>query len=55
MLAFPILAIAIALIAIGRGGGKQYFDERPRDRVARRMLFYLGIVVLVASLGAWFI
>lgn len=55
MLAFPVLAVALALIAIGRGGNKQVFDERRRDRIARQVLFYLGIAILIASIGAWFV
>jgi hypothetical protein len=50
MLRFPVIAFAIALIAIGRGGGDQYFDERRRDRIARQVLLVSGIAILTA----WF-
>ena len=55
MLAFPVIAVALALIAIGRAGSKQFFDERRRDRIARRVLFYFGIAILVACIGTWFV
>jgi hypothetical protein len=56
MLAFPVIAFAVALIAIGRGAGSQFFgDERRRDRIARQVLLWLGIAILIADLGWWFI
>jgi ABC-type dipeptide/oligopeptide/nickel transport system permease subunit len=55
MLAFPVIAIAIALIAIGRGGDKMFLEERGRDRMARRVMLVLGIVILVVSLATFFL
>jgi len=51
VLAFPILAVAIALVAIGRGGNKMFFEERPRDAMARRVMFWAGIGILVLDIG----
>jgi hypothetical protein len=52
MLAFPVIALAVALIAIGRGamGGQLLEYERKRDRYARYFCFTLGIVILVGWL-----
>jgi ABC-type dipeptide/oligopeptide/nickel transport system permease subunit len=55
MLAFPVIALAIALIAIGRGGDKLFLEERRRDRAARRAMLVVGIVILVVSLATFFI
>ena len=51
MLAFPGIALAIALIAIGRGSSKLFLEERRRDRVARQGMLVLGIAILIVSLG----
>jgi hypothetical protein len=53
LLLFPIIAIAVALIVIGRGASKQFFDERPRDQIARRVCLVLGIVILVIYAISW--
>jgi hypothetical protein len=55
MLAFPVIAFAVALIVIGRGSSRLYLEERRRDRVARRVMLVLGIVVLIVSLGSFFL
>jgi hypothetical protein len=47
MLFFPVLAVAVALIVIGRGGDNQFFEERRRDRIARTVLLWLGILILL--------
>jgi hypothetical protein len=47
MLFFPVLALAVALIAIGRGGNNQFFEERRRDHIGRTVLLWLGILVLL--------
>jgi hypothetical protein len=52
VLAFPVIALAVALIAIGRGGNKLFLDERRRDRVARQTMLALGILILVAYAGS---
>jgi uncharacterized membrane protein HdeD (DUF308 family) len=54
MLAFPLLAFAIALIAIGRGSAKLFLDERRRDRIARQVMLALGILLLIASIAFLF-
>jgi hypothetical protein len=54
MLAFPLIALAIALIAIGRGSSKLHLDERRRDRIARQLMLGLGILLLLASLASLF-
>jgi hypothetical protein len=54
MLRFPLIAFCIALIAIGRGSSNQYFEERRRDLVARRMLLVLGIGICIL-LGCFFL
>jgi hypothetical protein len=54
MLAFPLIAVAIALIAIGRGSSKLHLDERRRDRIARQVMLALGIVILIASIAFLF-
>jgi hypothetical protein len=50
MLRFPMIALAVALIAIGRGSDALFFEERERDQVARKVMLILGIGVLVG----WF-
>ncbi len=49
-LLFPIIAFAIALIAIGRGAASGQFleIERKRDRIARHVCLLAGIAILVA-------
>jgi hypothetical protein len=53
---FPVIALALALIAIGRGAASGQFREveRKRDRIARYVLLSLGIAILVAYAGWWF-
>jgi hypothetical protein len=53
---FPVIALALALIAIGRGAASGQFleVERKRDRIARYVLLSLGIAILVAYAGWWF-
>jgi len=57
MLAFPVVAFALALIAIGRGAlSGQFLEvERKRDRIARHVCLALGIVVLAAYAASWLI
>jgi hypothetical protein len=52
---FPVIALALALIAIGRGAASGQFREveRKRDRIARYVLLSLGIAILVAYAGWW--
>ena len=52
MLAFPVIALAVALIAIGRGAmSGQFLEyERKRDRYARYICFGLGMAILAAWL-----
>jgi hypothetical protein len=52
----PVIAFAVALIAIGRGAASGQFleVERKRDRIARHVLLVLGIAILVAFSG-WLI
>ena len=47
---FPVIALALALIAIGRGAASGQFREveRKRDRIARYVCLALGIAILVA-------
>jgi hypothetical protein len=47
---FPIIALALALIAIGRGAASGQFleVERKRDRIARHICFVSGIAILIA-------
>ena len=54
---FPVIALALALIAIGRGAASGQFREveRKRDRMARYVLLSLGIAILVAYAGWWFL
>jgi hypothetical protein len=54
---FPVIALALALIAIGRGAASGQFREveRKRDRIARYVLLSLGIAILVAYAGWWFL
>ncbi len=49
-LLFPIIAFALALIAIGRGAASGQFleIERKRDRIGRRVCLVAGIAILVA-------
>jgi hypothetical protein len=57
MLAFsPVIALALALIAIGRGAMSGQFREveRKRDRIARYVCLTSGIGILVAS-ASWLI
>jgi hypothetical protein len=54
MLAFPLIALAIALIAIGRGSSKLHLDERRRDRIARQVMLAIGILLLILSIALWF-
>jgi len=48
-----VIALALALIAIGRGAlSGQFLEvERKRDRIARYVCFELGIAILLASAG----
>jgi hypothetical protein len=50
VLFFPVIALALALIAIGRGAASGQFleVERKRDRIARHICLGLGIAILVA-------
>lgn len=52
---FPVVALALALIAIGRGAmSGQFLEvERKRDRIARYVSLSLGIAILVAYAGWW--
>ena len=47
---FPVIALALALIAIGRGAASGQFREveRKRDHIARYVCLTLGIAILVA-------
>jgi hypothetical protein len=57
MLAFsPVIALALGLIAIGRGALSGQFREveRRRDRVARHVCLALGIAILIAS-ASWLV
>ena len=56
MLAFPVIALALALIAIGRGAVSGQFREieRKRDRIARYVSLALGIAILSVYIG-WLI
>jgi len=49
-LLFPVIAFAIALIAIGRGAASGQFleVERKRDRIARHICLVAGIAILIA-------
>jgi hypothetical protein len=53
---FPVIALGVALIAIGRGAMSGQFREaeRKRDRIARYVCFTLGIAILIAS-ASWLI
>jgi hypothetical protein len=57
VLAFPVIALAVALIAIGRGAmSGQFLEvERKRDRYARYFCLALGIVILVTWFISWFV
>jgi hypothetical protein len=50
VLLFPVIALAIALIAIGRGAASGQFleIERKRDRIARHICLVAGIAILIA-------
>ncbi len=52
----PVISLALALIAIGRGAASGQFREveRRRDRYTRHVCLALGISLLVAYAG-WFI
>jgi hypothetical protein len=52
---FPVIAFAVALIAIGRGAlSGQFLEvERRRDRIARHVCLTLGIVILIAYAASW--
>lgn len=56
MLAFPVIALALALIAIGRGAASGQFREveRKRDSIARYVSLALGIAILSVYIG-WLI
>jgi hypothetical protein len=47
---FPVIALALALIAIGRGAASGQFREveRKRDRIARQLCLVTGIAILIA-------
>jgi hypothetical protein len=47
---FPVIAVALALIAIGRGAASGQFleVERKRDRIARHICLVAGISILIA-------
>jgi hypothetical protein len=49
VLLFPVIALALALIAIGRGAASGQFleVERKRDRIARHICLAAGIVILI--------
>jgi len=51
----PVIALALALIAIGRGAASGQFleVERRRDRIARHVLLALGVGILVISAACW--
>jgi hypothetical protein len=55
MLAFPVIAFAVALIAIGRGAlSGQFLEvERRRDRIARYTCLTLGVLILVGYAAWW--
>jgi hypothetical protein len=44
---FPLIDFCKALIAIGRGSSNQFFEERRRDRIARKVLLVLGIGICI--------
>jgi hypothetical protein len=50
VLLFPVIALALALIATGRGAASGQFleVERKRDRIARHICLAAGIVILIA-------
>jgi hypothetical protein len=52
---FPVIALALALIAIGRGAASGQFreEERKRDRIARYVCFALGVAILIADILYW--
>lgn len=49
LLFFLVIALAIALIAIGRGAASGQFREekRSRDRIARHACLITGITILI--------
>jgi hypothetical protein len=53
---FPVISLALALIATGRGAASGQFHEveRRRDRYARYVCLALGLSLLVAYVG-WLI
>jgi hypothetical protein len=50
VLLFPVIALALALIAVGRGAASGQFleVERKRDRIARHICLTTGIAILIA-------
>lgn len=50
ILLFPVVVLALALIAIGRGAASGQFleVERKRDRIARYICLITGLVILIA-------
>jgi hypothetical protein len=50
VLFFPVIALALALIAIGRGAASGQFleVERKRDRIARHICLVAGVAILIA-------
>ena len=50
VLFFPVIALALALISIGRGAASGQFleVERKRDRIARHVCLVAGVVILIA-------
>jgi hypothetical protein len=57
MLLYPVIALALALIAIGRGAmsGQLLEVERKRDRIARYLCLAAGVAILVVWVGSIFI
>lgn len=49
LLFFPILAMALALIALGRGAASGQFREveRSRDRMTRHVCLVSGMTILI--------
>jgi hypothetical protein len=49
LLFFPVVALALALIAIGRGAASGQFREveRKRDRIARYLCLFSGAAILI--------
>lgn len=57
MLAFPVIALAVALIAIGRGAmsGQLLEVERKRDRIAPYLCLAAGVAILACWVASIFI